>query len=94
MDTCEASGSKHLLWLKRLLDTHFEGIIVHATYDISDGKIEGINKKIKTLRQQAYGYRDDEYFFLKLFDISRKTYVRNPLSHKICDEARIVMKRG
>ncbi|HPF28759.1 MAG TPA: transposase, partial [Lachnospiraceae bacterium] len=54
-------------------------------YDISAGKIEGINNKIKTLRRQAYGYRDDEYFFLKLFDVSRKNYVRNPLSHKICD---------
>ncbi|MEG1505534.1 MAG: transposase, partial [Lachnospiraceae bacterium] len=76
---------KPLLWFKRLLDNHFEGIIAHATYDISAGKIEGINNKIKTLRRQAYGYRDDEYFFLKLFDISRTTYVRNPLSHKICD---------
>ncbi|MEG1717009.1 MAG: transposase [Lachnospiraceae bacterium] len=85
MDTCEATGNKHLLWFKRLLDNHFEGIIAHATYDISAGKIEGINNKIKTLRRQAYGYRDDEYFFLKLFDISRTTYVRNPQSHKICD---------
>ena len=85
MDTCKASGNEHLLWFGRLLDTHFEGIIAHATYDISAGKIEGINNKIKTLRRQAYGYPDDEYFFLKLFDISRKTYIRNPSSHKICD---------
>ena len=85
MDTCEATKNEHLMWFKRLLDNHFEGIIAHATYDISAGKIEGINNKIKTLRRQAYGYRDDEYFFLKLFDVSRKRYVRNPLSHKICD---------
>lgn len=85
MDTCEASGDKHLLWFSRLLNNHFEGIIAHATCDISAGKIEGINNKIKTLRRQAYGYRDDEYFFLKLFDVSRRTYVRNPKSHKICD---------
>ncbi|MCI6099941.1 MAG: transposase, partial [Selenomonas sp.] len=43
----------------------------HATYHISAGKIEGINNKIKTLRRQAYGYPDDEYFFLKLIDMSR-----------------------
>ena len=85
MDTCKSTKNEHLMWFRRLLDNHFEGIIAHATYDISAGKIEGINNKIKTLRRQAYGYRDDEYFFLKLFDISRKTYVRNPLSHKICD---------
>ena len=44
-----------------------------------------INNKIKTLRRQGYGYPDDEYFFLKLLDMSRKKYVRNPKSHKICD---------
>ena len=70
---------------KRLLGNHFEGIIAHATYNISAGKIEGINNKIKTIRRQGYGYPDDEYFFLKLFDMSRWSYERNPKSHKICD---------
>ena len=68
---CEESGNKHLLWFARLLKNHFDGIVSHADYKISSGKIEGINNKIKTLRRQAYGYPDDEYFFLKLFDISR-----------------------
>jgi len=85
MDMCEATGNPHLIWFKRLLGNHFEGIIAHATYDISAGKIEGINNKIKTLRRQAYGYPDDEYFFLKLFDMSRHNYERNPKSHKKSD---------
>ena len=85
MDICKATGNSHLLWFERLLNNHFEGIIAHATYDISAGKIEGINNKIKTLRRQGYGYPDDEYFFLKLFDMSRRSYERNPKSHKICD---------
>jgi transposase len=83
MDMCMATGNKHLLWFSRLLDNHFEGIIAHATYDISAGKIEGINNKIKTLRRQGYGYPDDDYFFLKLFDASRKGYVRNPVAERI-----------
>ena len=85
MDICEATGNKHLLWFKKLLDSHFEGIIAHATYKISTGKIEGINQKIKTLRRDGYGYPDDEYFFLKIIDMSRKKYVRNQPSHRICD---------
>lgn len=85
MDICKATDNPHFLWFERLLGNHFEGIIAHATYDISAGKIEGINNKIKILRRQGYGYPDDEYFFLKLFDASRKDYVRNPKSHKICD---------
>ena len=85
IDICEATGNKHLLWFGKLLDTHFEGIIAHATYKISSGKIEGINQKIKTLRRHGYGYPDDEYFFLKIMDMSRKKYVRNQSSHRICD---------
>ena len=65
MDMCKATNNPHLLWFERLLDSHFEGIISHATYKISVGKIEGINNKIKTLRRQAYGYPDDEYFYHK-----------------------------
>lgn len=71
MELCEANGNPHLIKFKNLLYNHFDGIITHATYRISTGKIEGINNKIKTLRRQAYGYPDDEYFFLKLLDMSR-----------------------
>ncbi|MBQ8955860.1 MAG: ISL3 family transposase [Lachnospiraceae bacterium] len=85
IDICKATGNKHLLWFGKLLDTHFEGVIAHATYIISSGKIEGINQKINTLRRHGYGYPDDEYFFLKIMDMSRKEYVRNQPSHKICD---------
>ena len=71
MDICSASGNKHMMWFRRLLDNHFEGIIAHATYKISSGKVEDINNKIKTIRRQGYGYPDDDYFFLKIFDASR-----------------------
>ena len=85
MGVCEATGNPHLLWFRKLLDEHFPGIIAHATYQISAGKIEGINQKIKTLRWHGYGYPDDEYFFLKLFDMSRQGYVRNVSSHRFSD---------
>ena len=85
MDICQATGNKHLLWFEKMLDTHFSGIIAHATYKISSGKIEGINQKIKTLRRHGYGYPDDEYFFLKIMDMSRKKYIRNEPSHRIYD---------
>lgn len=85
MDICTVTNNKHLLWFRRILDEHFEGIIAHATFNISSGRIEGINNKIKTLRRKGYGYPDDDYFFLKIFDVSRKPYVRNPSSHNFCD---------
>lgn len=83
MDICKMTKNEHFRKFYRLLDNHFEGIIAHATYRISAGKIEGINNRIKTIRRQGYGYPDDDYFFLKVFDSSRQTYVRNPGSNKI-----------
>lgn len=73
----------HFRWFARLLENHFEGIISHASYGISSGKIEGINDKIKTVRRQTFGYHDDEYFFLKIIAASYQTTVKTPKSHLI-----------
>ena len=32
-------------------------------------KMEGTNNKIKTLTRQAYGYRDEDFFILKLLGL-------------------------
>lgn len=82
---CNETGNEHFQWFAKMLHNHFDGIIAHAKYWITSGKIEGINNKIKTIRRMGYGYPDDDYFFLKVFDISRQEYVRNPKSHRICD---------
>ena len=83
IDTCTVTENSHFLWFAKLLDSHFEGIIAHAAIPVSSGRIEGINNKIKTLRRQAYGYHDNDYFFLKILDISRKPYLKNPKSHNL-----------
>ena len=83
IDLCRATENSHFIWFARLLENHITGIIAHATFPISSGKIEGINNKIKTLRRQGYGYPDDDYFFLKIIDASHRPYVRNPASHRI-----------
>jgi transposase len=35
---------------------------------ISRGPLEGTNNTIKTMKRQAYGFRDSEFFKLKIFD--------------------------
>lgn len=82
---CLHTQNKHFIWFANLLYNHHKGIEAHAKYKLSTGPIEGINNRIKTLRRQGYGYPDDEYFFLKLLDMSRQRYVRNPKSHRILD---------
>ena len=80
---CFETQNPHFEWFGRLLCNHHDGIVAYARHKITSGKIEGINRKIKTLRWQGYGYPDDEYFFLKIMDASRAEYVRNPKSHRI-----------
>lgn len=82
---CNETGNEHFKWFARLLYRHHDGVVAHAKWWITSGKIEGINNKIKTIRRMGYGYPDDDYFFLKVFDISRQKYVRNPKSHRKSD---------
>ena len=69
---CVGTENKHFIWIAKLLQNHIDGIISHAEYPLSNGKGEGINQKIKTIRRKSYGLPDDEYFFLKRFDASRQ----------------------
>ena len=38
-------------------------LIAHSIHNISTGKLEGLNNKIKVTKRNAYGYRNMEYFF-------------------------------
>ena len=49
-------------------------ILNYFKHRISCGKIEGINNKIKTLKRQHYGFRDEEYFKLRLFNLHEQRY--------------------
>ena len=43
------------------------GILAWYDCHISTAKVEGINNKIKVLKRNAYGFRDDKYFELRLY---------------------------
>ena len=70
-----------ILTYANTIESHIEGIVNHADHPISSGKLEGTNNLIKTIRRKAYGFRDTEYFFLKIMEASRKPRVRFK-SHK------------
>ena len=52
-----------LVKFAELKEKRIDGLIAHATYPISTGKIEGFNNKIKVAKRLAYGYRDNHFFF-------------------------------
>lgn len=70
VEICRGTNNKHFIWFAKLLENHIEGIVTHAKYQVSSGKIEGINNRTKTIRRQCYGIPDDDYFFLKIIDSS------------------------
>jgi len=60
-------------FVKTLLG-HRTGILNWFDYRISTGPLEGFNNKIKVLKRKAYGYRDMEYFTLKIYALHDNRY--------------------
>ena len=70
------SGVRHMKKLADTLGLHMEGILAYYDYRISSGKVEGLNNKIKTIKRQAYGFRDDEYFKLRILSMHDDIYAK------------------
>ena len=68
------SGIRMLRDFGYTLITHIEGILAYYDYPISTGPLEGTNNKIKTMKRQAYGFRDQEFFKLKIMAIHLTRY--------------------
>lgn len=69
-----ASGIDFLKRLSRTFEKYRAGILAHYDYQISTGPLEGTNNKIKTLQRQAYGYRDMDFFKLKIYALHLTRY--------------------
>ena len=50
------------------------GILAYYDQPISTGPLEGTNNKIKTMKRQAYGFRDKEFFKLKILAAHEAKY--------------------
>jgi transposase len=50
----------------RRLIPYLPGILAHSRWRLHTSLLEGINNRIKVIKRVAYGYRDDDYFFLKI----------------------------
>jgi transposase len=71
---CTRAEETGLSALKRMANTlrsHRTGILSWFTHRINSGRMEGINNKIRTLTRRAYGYRDEGFFLLKLYNLHR-----------------------
>ena len=70
----ESTGIRILHQFARTLRFHAHGLLAYYDYPISTGPLEGTNNKIKTLKRQAYGFRDHQFFILKLYALHESRY--------------------
>ena len=57
--------------------TYKKGILAWYDCHLSMGKVEGINNKIKVMKRNAYGFRDERYFTLRLYALHDCRITRN-----------------
>ncbi|HZL33918.1 MAG TPA: transposase, partial [Tepidisphaeraceae bacterium] len=68
------SGIRMLQKFAVTLAEHRRGILAYYDCPITTGPLEGTNNKIKTMQRQAYGFRDPDFFKLKIFALHETTY--------------------
>jgi transposase len=68
------SGIRMLQKFAETLVQHRQGILNYYRCPITTAALEGTNNKIKTMQRQAYGFRDHEFFKLKIYALHETTY--------------------
>ena len=73
----EETSIPELRTMAKTLRDKIEGIISFWTFrHISNASMEGFNNKIRWLIKQAYGFRDSEYFKLKIYQLPEISSVK------------------
>jgi len=66
IDQARDSGIAALQQFAQRLQGYWHGIVSRCRHPLNTSVVEGINNTIKVIKRRAYGYRDQEYFFLKI----------------------------
>lgn len=69
-----SSGIGKLQKMGNTIAAHRYGILNWYDHKISSGRVEGTNNKIKVLKRMSYGYRDMEFFKLRIMAIHESKY--------------------
>lgn len=73
----EQSRIPQLMKMAVTMKAYRRGILAWYDCHLSTGKVEGINNKIKVMKRNAYGFRDDRYFTLRLYALHDFRITRN-----------------
>jgi transposase len=70
----QVSGVRILQKFSLTLAAHRASLLAYYDHRISTGPLEATNNKIKTMQRKAYGYRDLEFFILKIYAAHNMKY--------------------
>ena len=74
IERARATGIRQMRQMANTLSLFREGVLAYYDVPISTGPLEGTNTKIKLLQRQAYGYRDQEFFRLRILALHETRY--------------------
>lgn len=74
IEMAKCSGIRMLEKFAGTMKNHIKGILSWYDIKISTGPLEATNNKIKYILRQAFGFRDMEYFKLKIYAIHEAKY--------------------
>jgi transposase len=70
----DQSGIRMLQKFATTLSMYRTGILAYYDHPISTGPLEGTNTKIQLMKRQAYGFRDQHFFKLKIYALHTTKY--------------------
>lgn len=74
INRASSSDVRMLKQFARTLASRRRGLLAYYDFKLTTAKLEGTNHKIRTLQSRAYGYRDKEFFTLKLYALHLTKY--------------------
>lgn len=69
----EESGIQPLMKFAETLNRYAYGLLNHCDHPINNGRLEGLNNKIKVIKRRCYGFHDLDYFTLKIKQASPRS---------------------
>jgi transposase len=74
IDKAASTGIGPLMTMAKTIALYRSGILAWYDHPISSGPLEGTNNKIKVMKRQAYGFRDKNFFKLRILAIHEAKY--------------------
>ena len=56
----KASGLAAFAKLAGTLEKHFEGVVAYVKWNLTNGRVEGLNNKVRVLARRSYGFHSAE----------------------------------